>query len=348
MRKKVLIFTPGSVGGAERMAITFGKILAKEDYTVTIVIIGVTKDLEKFIPDNLKTIRIPIKKIYHGGITRIANVIRKERPEFTFSSMIYLNWIVIFTSWLFGIKCIVRNNIGLSDARKWIKATMKFTYPKAYHIIAQQEDMKEELVSEMRLPSDKVVVIHNPLDIDTINKALEASSPYVSNDEKRIVFAGRFDKSKGQDVLVKAFVTVRKYVKNAHLYLIGKYQDGEDTYESCKQIISDANISKYVHFVGFDENPYRWEKYADCYVLPSRKEGLPNSLIEAMYIGLPVVATTSIPIISHIVDDGENGYLCPVADAETMADRIVKALKLKNFKMTYKPAEAKDVLDLFT
>lgn len=347
MKKKVLIFTPGSVGGAERMSITYGKILKKADFDVTVAIVGTATYLDKFIPADFCIIRIPIKKIYHGGFVKIMNVIRKERPDFTFSSMIYLNWIVILASKLLDVKSIVRNNIGLLNARKWVKVAMKFTYPKAYNIIAQQEEMKDELIHKMHLPSNKIVVIHNPLDLDTINKGLEAPSPYINIDETRIVFAGRFDKTKGQDVLVKAFATVKKSVKNAHLYLVGKYQDGEETYESCKQTIAEKNITDYVHFVGFDENPYRWEKYADCFVLPSRKEGLPNSLIEAMYIGLPVVATTSIPIISRIVDDGKNGYLCPVEDVEAMADGILKALKLKNFRMTYRPANAEDVVRLF-
>ena len=114
-----------------------------------------------------------------------------------------------------------------------------------------------------------------------------------------------------------------------------------------KDIVAGANLDNYLHIVGFDPNPYKWIYNCDCFVLPSRLEGLPNALVEAMYLKKPVVATTCIEIIKRMVEDGYNGYLVPSEDTDAMADAMVKALNLKNFTMTYSPSKPEDFIRLF-
>ena len=75
--------------------------------------------------------------------------------------------------------------------------------------------------------------------------------------------------------------------------------------------------------------------HCDVFVLPSRMEGFPNVLLEAMCLNKPVVATTCLPVIQQIVKDGVNGYVCPEEDAEKMASSMTKALDLKDIHNTY-------------
>ena len=115
----------------------------------------------------------------------------------------------------------------------------------------------------------------------------------------------------------------------------------------CLNLVKDKGLQDYIHFVGYDDNPYRWMKFCDCFVLPSRIEGLPNVLVEAMYLGRPVVATKCIPFISRMVDDGKNGILCETENPQALANAMIKAVDLKNFKMTYKPSTADDFIKIF-
>ena len=102
-----------------------------------------------------------------------------------------------------------------------------------------------------------------------------------------------------------------------------------------------------MHFVGYDSNPYRWLKYADCYVMPSRFEGLPNSLIDAMYLGRPVVATRCIPVIDRIVKNGYNGIVVESENVNALAEGMKNAPSLKDYDMTYHPATCEDFISLF-
>ena len=99
--------------------------------------------------------------------------------------------------------------------------------------------------------------------------------------------------------------------------------------------------------MGFHSNPYRWMKHADCYVMPSRFEGLPNSLIDAMFVGMPVVATRCIPVIDRIVKNGYNGIVVDSENVEALAEGMKKATLLKDFEMSYRPATSEDIVSLF-
>ena len=82
-------------------------------------------------------------------------------------------------------------------------------------------------------------------------------------------------------------------------------------------------------------NPYKFVKNADCFVLSSRNEGLPNVLIEALYLGTPVAATTCIPVIKRIVSEGKNGYLAENENFAQLANAMIMASKLGRITSTY-------------
>lgn len=347
-KKKVLFFLPESVGGAERVSITISKFLDSEEYEVVYAIIGKNiGDIKHFLPSGKKLIHIKTRNIWDFTVCKLIRLLRKERPDFTFSSNRYLNVRILLASRIVGnIRSIVRNDNGLETVRWDNKIFMKFTYRWADKIIAQQDEMKHQLIDVMKFPSNKILTLHNPIDIETIEKKLEEKSPYDNKDCIKFVWVGRFAKTKGQDVLVKAFSVVHQIYPNSELYFIGKYS--HDSYcEFVKELIQAYHLEEFVHMIGFDNNPYKWIKYCDCFVLPSRYEGLPNGLIEAMYIGKPVVATRCIPIVDRIVKDGYNGYLVEPEDYQTMADRMQKALLLRDFKMTYRPNSIDDFRSLF-
>lgn len=351
MKKKVLFFLPSSVGGAERMTITMAKMLPSDTFEVKFVVVHRNLGaILNFIPDTYEVIHIPVYNIYCFSTFRIFNVIRKEKPYAVFSSLLYLNARVIIAAKLFGCRVVVRNNIDIGKTTsKSAPLLVKLTYRWADMVVAQQDEMRNEIVAFTGLPEGKVRTINNPLDVEFIQNKLKEQSPFDDiNGQIKYVCVGRFSPQKGQDVIVKAFKSVRSKLSNAHLYLVGKYDLNSSYDKDVKTFIDNNHMNEYVHMVGFQNNPYKWVKYCDYYVMPSRLEGLPNSLIDAMYIGKPVVATTCIPVIERIVKDGYNGVLVEADNCESLANGMLNVLCLKDFKMTYQPAESKDVIALFS
>ena len=349
-KRKVLFFLPSNTGGAERMTITLAKMLPPDEFEVKFVIVHRSLGtIVNFIPPEYEVIHIPVHNIWCAATLRIIKVIRREKPDAVFSSLLYLNYRLIVAAKICGVKVIVRNNIDLSrTSSSWSKRMVIFTYRWVDKVIAQQEEMHDEIIEFTGLSAKKVITLHNPIDTDSIDVKCQVTSPYINADKQlKYVWVARFSREKGHDLLIKALHLVRKKNSDAHLYLVGKFEQAGAFFQELTGLIDSLDLKDYVHLVGFDSNPYRWVKNGDVYVMPSRLEGLPNSLIDAMYLGKPVVATRCIPVIDRIVEDGYNGYVVPSEDVEAMAEAMLKAPGLKGFKMTYKPASKEDVVALF-
>lgn len=350
MKKKALFFLPSSVGGAERMTITYAKMLPLDEFDVKFVIVHRTLgSIVDFIPKDYKIIHIPVHNIYCLGTFRIFNVIRKEKPHIVFSSLLYLNARLIVAAKLYGCKVIVRNNIDLSKTKsRIVPFLIKHTYGWADTVIAQQEEMRKEILEFTDLSEQKVVTINNPIDVEFIQKKKLEQSPFKNSScQVNFVCVGRFCSSKGQDLIIRAFELVKKTCQNAHLYLVGKFDMNLSYDKNVHDFIEKHHLKDCIHCVGFQKNPYVWVTNCDCYVMPSRSEGLPNALIDAMYLGKPVVATKCIPVIERIVQHGYNGILVDTENIEQLAKGMIEALSLKDFKMTYQPATRQDIVPLF-
>ena len=350
-KKKILFFTPPYCGGAERMTVLIAKMLPQDEFEVKFVVVGRgLGEIVRFIPSGYSIRQIPLKSIWCGGMIKIWNVVREEKPDIVFSSLLYLNVRLIIVAKLYGTKVIVRNNIDLSrTTHKANIPLVRLTYKWADKVIAQQEEMHDEVISYTGLPAEKVITMHNPIDVDYIKECLKADNPFPkeAQSQYKYLWVARFSHQKGQDLIVGAFEMVHRDKPNAHLYLLGKYDEGDDFYKSISDFVDCHELREHVHFVGFDSNPYRWMKHADCYVMPSRFEGLPNTLIDAMYLGRPVVATRCIPVIDRIVKDGYNGIVVESENVKALAEGMKGASSLKDFEMTYRPATCEDFISLF-
>ena len=350
MKKKVLLFTHSSTGGAERVTVTIAKMLPRDEYDVKFILMDKSKgSLSNFIPNEYEQDYLLYPNIWCGVTLRLIRLLRKEKPYAVFATSMTLSARVLIAAHIIGgIKTVIRNCNYFCTIRWDEQFICRFTYKYADWIIAQQDEMRDDILCHIKgLRPDRVIVLQNPLDKDTIDRKSNVPSPYPNDDIIKYLWVARFDKTKGQDVLAKAFVKVAKLNDKAHLFFVGKYDDHDPFFQSVKRVIHEAGVDDRVHYVGFDTNPYRWVKYCDCFVLPSRIEGLPNALIEVQYLGCPAVATTCIPIISRIVTNGVTGYLVPSEDYEAMAESMLKAPALGRIKMEYKSANKEDFIKLF-
>ena len=349
-QKKIMVILPSNVGGAERVTVTIAGYLEAAGFHVMFVVLAdKVGSIKAILPENHPPVLVKIRNIWDFSVTRLANLMRKERPDYVFCSLRYLNPRVLLAAKLVGkIKVVVRNDNWLLTARWDTKILMRLTYRWAHAVIAQQEEMRQELIDVMRLPAEKVIAINNPLDTDRIDILKDEPSPYPSATGRKYLCVGRFFHNKGQDLACEAFHQIHLQDPEAQLYLLGKYKEDDPYYLKVCQIIHEHHMEGHVHIIGHETNPFKWMKHCDCFILPSRYEGTPNSLIEAMYVGRPVVATRCIPMIERMVQDGYNGILVESGNTKEMAEGMKKACHLHDFKMTYHPGTAEDFTQLFT
>lgn len=346
--KKILVFAQSCVGGAERMSVTITKSLDRDKFKVQYYLVGDFEDerapLKQFIPDDLSVHCI-------GSCSSILLILKfffilaKEKPDVVFASVLNINNKLLLLRKLFRhVKFVIRCDNYLYTYNDIQRRIILKTYPNADIIIAQTEEMKQELIDEIHISEDKVVALQNPVDTETINKKIQTGkNPYSADDKVRYVASGRFAHQKGFDLLVEAFAIVKKQRPETELYIVGRNDGGcEDYYNEVKQLIEKHGLQDSVKCVGFQNNPYVYIKYADCFVLSSRWEGLPNVMIESLYLGTPVAAFKCIPVIGRIVTDGADGYLAEKENVESLAKAMMKASELGRVKSVYKSASMDD------
>lgn len=163
-------------------------------------------------------------------------------------------------------------------------------------------------------------VILNPAIIKDESVCANLDSP-----ADEISFVGRFENvQKRQDIMVEAFKIVSEKYPEIVLKFYGK---GEDE-DYIKSIADAMGLRDKILFMGYSSNPTRDISNSRMFVLTSDYEGIPNALIEAMAIGLPVISTDCSPGGARmLIEDGVNGLLVKTGDPEAVAEAIIKYIE---------------------
>ena len=334
MNKVLIINTPGC-GGAERMLLLYGKILEKHGYDVSILINKVKKhhsfDLMPFIPTSWRFYINDCRFRWMSFFTW--SVLRDVKPDVVFSSLALQNKLILMLKkiGLCKAKVIIRCNNMPSKFSASEHLFAKKLYKYADGIIAQTNEMKDEMIKMYHLRENHITVINNPIDKDLINQKILESYQFDSS-FVNYVAVGRVAKQKDFATMLRAFALVLKSQPNSRLYIVGKYMDNEFKLE-LDNIIQENFMEDKVFFEGFQSNPFKYMHGCDVFCLSSEIEGLPNVMLEAMYLGKPVAVTQSIPFITQTVKEGVNGYTCPIHDFEAFASCMLQSAKIKKLPL---------------
>jgi glycosyltransferase involved in cell wall biosynthesis len=169
------------------------------------------------------------------------------------------------------------------------------------------------------VPPSRIVTIPNGVDIIHFTPQANGATRQVTTPQ--VIFVGRLVKEKGLPILLQAWATVRQRVKDAVLHIVG----GGPLEPELQTLADRLGIVASVRFHGHQQAVLPFLQSSQLFVLSSYVEGLSNTLLEAMAVGLPVVATR-ISGSEDVVVVGENGLLVPPGEADALAEAIVSIL----------------------
>ena len=136
-------------------------------------------------------------------------------------------------------------------------------------------------------------------------------------DDFLVLSVGELNENKNQKTILRAIASLKDPA--VHYLLCGK----GDQLEKLQRLAQTLGISSRVHFLGYRNDVVDICRQADVFVMPSHREGLPVASLEAMYCGLPVIAS-NIRGLTDVVEDGKSGYLCAPDDDRAFAEAIVR------------------------
>lgn len=190
--------------------------------------------------------------------------------------------------------------------------------PGMKRIVACGEGSAAALSRIARVSTEQMTVIPNFVEATRVIAQSERASPLWAQEvfaKPTIVSMGRLNEQKGFDVLIRAHALICSRNIDHHLLIIG---EGHLRSELAK-LASDLGVERTVFMPGFCAEPFAALKRGTVFAMPSRFEGLPFALIEAMTLGLPVVASDCPSGPSEVLDRGRHGTLVPVDDVEALA-----------------------------
>ncbi len=246
------------------------------------------------------------------------------------------------------IMCERTHQTTILGSNSWLFRTVStslvsFSYKRASLVLVNSYASKQDLVENFNVKTP-MQVIYNPIDLAIIRKQSVLPCPFTF-DENTFYFisVGGFRKEKNLQFLLDAFFIIKQL--SVKLILVGA---GAQKLE-LERKVQDLGLSNHVIFTGFDNNPFKYVKRSDCFVLSSYVEGFPNVLLEALACEKPIISTDCKSGPRELLAPGtdlhhsaitsfevaEYGILTPVNDVANLAASMKKMYEDKNLRIQY-------------
>lgn len=319
-RERILIVIHGlGRGGAERVAALLSQVWASS-HAVAFAIFDPAPPVYP-TAGRLITIAAPASGHPLGKaltfVRRVAGlvrILRQQRPtrivSFMESATLPAIAACLLTGRLSGLTASVRVHPSLFG--RWYRLAIRTLYRLPARIVAPAEGTRRALIDELRLPASRVVAIPNPVEAATASGAAPPGAP----PRPYLLAIGRLAHQKGFDLLLSALATLPEL----ELVILGEGPERAALTASA----AASGLAARVHLVGAVPDPRAWMPHALAFVLPSRCEGWPNALAEAMAAGCACVACDCPSGPAEMISDGVNGLLVPVADIPALAGAIAR------------------------
>lgn len=334
MRSRLLVVAASlGGGGAERVLVTLLHHFRREKFELHLALVDASGPYLSQIPRD-----VSVHDLRSGRVRRaffpILRAVRRLRPSAVLSTLGYLNLAVLAgrALWPPGVRAWVREanipSVSLSNAPGG--GLFRRLYPRLYRladgIICNTEEVRRDLTETFGIPASKLRVIVNPVDEEAVRaRAAEGGSPFQGSGT-HVVAAGRLTRQKGFDLLIRAAGPLLRRRPGARLTLLGAGPEEA----ALRKLAESQGVSDSVRTPGFVENPYRYFKAADLFVLSSRWEGSPNVVLEALTCGTPVVAFDCAGGgLREIARDAPEVELVPAEDVEALGEAVERRLNRK-------------------
>lgn len=328
------IATGGSQNNLMRQATWFHD----HGYSVTVAFLY---DKEKLLPSWIPNHPFPIHDLgfapptanifiqavlFLRGVIRLFRLIGRRQYTAIETFTHHANLIGLPLAWLVGIPNRIGSHRGkiedLSPILERLHA-MLINSPITTRLVVVAQRVREDALAE-GIHAERIIKIANGvaiLRVDPADVARVRNELSVSENDYFLLSVGRLRYQKGHDVLLQAMPRVLAKLPNTLLLIAGDGILRKDLEAEAVHL----DIAERVKFLGIRDDVPALMTLADLFLFPSRFEGMPNALLEAMGYGLPVIATP-VQGVDEMIRDGENGLIIALDDLKAISDVIVRLL----------------------
>ncbi len=310
-KPKVLFMLPTlEAGGAERILVTLLNNIDRQKFSPEFLALKDNGPVKEWINKDIPFHSFGNRTI-KTSIVAFLKFIKKEKPDIIFTTMVHSNALALLAKIFFPkIKVIVREAAlpSVLISKYGFKGRLcifvyKLLYPKADVVISNCSQMIDDFEKVIKIKTDNHKILFNPVDTRRIYAKLPEKIEKTS-DKINFVAVGRLSYEKGYDRLIKSLGGLN-IDKNWRFDIIG---DGE--YKKVLQdLIKENGLENKVFLRGYHSNPWVIAANADCLLLPSRWEGMPNVVLEGFACGIPAIAISQAGGIMDIAKYADKSIL---------------------------------------
>ena len=320
-----------SVGGTEMNAVRIAERLDRSRFRLTVVTLrGEGMLAERSERLGVPVVRFPIRSLYGPGTMRqgmrLARFLRDQSVSVVHCHDQYSNFFSTLSARAAGVPVVI-------TSKRWLHSPFRYRiangigFRASTRVLANSRSVARSLETDDRLRRDRVVVIPNFVDeqafecpADEVTAAWRAELCLESGAQV-IGIVASLSPIKDHAMLMRAVAALVPKWPLVRLVLVG---DGTER-ESLRRLANELNLDGVVRFAGLRPQLPSFHFLFDVSVLSSVSEGFPNSLVEAMAAGRPIVAT-NVGGVPDAVRDGENGLLVPPGDPAAFAAALEQLL----------------------
>lgn len=323
------------------------------------------KELEEVARrEGVRVIAVPMER--HISLTKdlkslfqMIRVFYKEKPYVIHSMTPKAGLLCMIAGWMTRVPIRIHTFTGLvwptskGVRRKVLMLTDKITCACATHIIPEGEGVKNDLISgKITKKPLKVLGYGNVMGVDMERfsrrpEIIEMANQLRDDNKFTFVFVGRLVKNKGINELCKAYERIHNQYPNTRCWLIGPYEDNLDPINAeSRRLIEVLNNGLVAVGRKSGDELLAYYVAADCFVMPSYREGFPNTVMEAGALGLPSIVT-DINGSREIIKDGINGMIVPPQNEDRLYQAMVIMLTSNINRKKMADNARKMILDRF-
>jgi len=313
-------------GGLENGVVNIINRSEANKYLIDVVCLRKLGELSRRITNkNTRIIYEPIKSKSLFGAINLVRQLNKQNNYHIIHTHGWATMLVGYLASFFRMKSIVINGehgtLYYDSLKKRI--IQKFLFNRMTLNLSVSNALIQEISRKFKVKPERFKAILNGVDTDKFKPRQEIRNKLrkelkISDDTFVIGTVGRLVEVKNFPSLIRAFALVKKQLSNAKLILAGEGPENE----ALVNLSSKLEVLDDVLFLGRRDDIADLLNIYDVFVLPSFREGLSNTILEAMSSGLPAVVT-SVGGSPEIVIDGETGYLFEVDDVQHLAEILI-------------------------
>jgi glycosyltransferase involved in cell wall biosynthesis len=325
-----LIITELEPGGAERCLVNLGIRLNQRQFAPVVYSLapqpaaGREQLVQKLISAGVPVHFLGLKHWwqYFEGVNQMARLLGKQRADVVQTFLFHANVIGTRAAYEAGVSRVFAG-VRVADPRRWRTRLERWAAAKATSVVCVSEETAAHC-RQRGFKAEKLVVIPNGIEVERWQNAQPANLQEFGVDSAApiVIYVGRLDRQKGVDDLIHSFPKVVQKVPECRLLIIG---DGPD-WTGLKRLAVQLGVEKQVHFGGWRVDVPALIAAANLLVVPSRWEGMPNVVLEAMAASKPIVATR-VEGIAEVLGERAADQTVARGDKQALVERMTSLIR---------------------